>query len=190
MKGEVRLNPKTYLLREVVIIDSEVINLQKFGRHEPTKTTTGHSGTDEFGWGGEWGLRIYNDNKTYQVHDVNLHLRFNTVDSLLFRINLYNVSKGLPNESILEREIFIKGYKRKKWIKKDLVSENLIINEDIIATFELVRIWYSETGGNHLFFTHGEGYERGRTYSRYSSFDQWAIDKRPPITLFITGRVF
>ena len=187
---KVSLTPKTYLLQEVAVNDSEIINLQKFGRYQPTKTTTGHSGKGEFGWGGEWGLRIYHNKLRYQIYDVNLHLRFNTVDSILFRINIYELDGNLPGQPIPEKEIFVTAYKREKWIKKDLVSENLIVDEDIIVTFELVRIWYSGKGENHLFYTHGKGYERGGTYSRESSFDKWAVDKRPPITLFVSGRVF
>lgn len=187
---KVSLTPKTYLLQEVAVNDSEIINLQKFGRYQPTKTTTGRSGKGEFGWGGEWGLRIYHDNLRYQIYDVNLHLRFNTVDSILFRINIYKLDGNLPGKPIPAKDIFVKAYKRKKWIKKDLVSENLMVDEDIIVTFELVRIWYSEKGENHLFYTHGKEYERGSTYSRESSFDKWVVDKRPPITLFVSGRVF
>ncbi|HZX74441.1 MAG TPA: carboxypeptidase-like regulatory domain-containing protein [Cyclobacteriaceae bacterium] len=186
----VQLHTASRRLREVQIKGKEIVDLVKLGRFENTKTTTGHSGSDEFGYGGEWGLRIFNDGKTYQVYDARLHLRFNTVDSVLFRINIYKVSNDMPGVSLLDKEIFVTSHKRENWIIKNLESYNLVINEDIIATYEVVRIWYSKSSDNELFFTHGGNYERGGTYSRKSSFAPWEVNKRSPITLYITGRIF
>ena len=164
---EVRLSPRTYLLKEVVIDESRISNPVKLGRFQPTKTTTGHSGVGNFGFGGEWGIRIFNDGKVYRIKDVNFHLRFNTLDSVLFRINMYSIKENLPHESLLREEIFVKSYKRDKWITKNLESERLIIDQDIIVSFEVVQLWYSATGENHFFYTHGEGYDRSKTIATW-----------------------
>lgn len=187
---KVQLHTTSRRLLEVQIKGKEIVDLVKLGRFENTKTTTGHSGNDEFGYGGEWGLRIFNDGKTYRVYNAALHLRFNTVDSVLFRINFYKVSNDMPGESLLDKEIFVTAHKRDNWIMRNLDGDNLVIAEDIIVTVEVVRIWYSKSGENALFFTHGGNYERGSTYSRKSSFAPWEVKKRPPITLYITGRIF
>jgi len=127
---------------------------------------TGQSGTKEYGWGGEWGLKIFSDEKTYLIQDINFHTRFNTVDSVLFRINIYDIKNELPFKSLLRENIFVKSFKGDKWISKNLLEENLVISDDIIVTIELLRIWYSEKGGNYLFFTHGKRYEKGLSFSR------------------------
>lgn len=187
---KVDLKQKTYQLREVVVEAVEIRDLEKFGRHKTTKITTGHSGDGGYGWGEEWGLRIFHDNKSYQIQDVNFHMRFNTVDSALFRINIYTIKDKLPDKSLLNRELYVKSYKNDKWISKNLMEENLVIDEDIIVSFEIVRIWFSKKGENRFFFTHGAEYEKGDSYSRRSSFDNWKMGKGPPVALYITGRVY
>ncbi|MEO0330311.1 MAG: carboxypeptidase-like regulatory domain-containing protein [Bacteroidota bacterium] len=183
---KVYLSPGTFILREVVVEDSRLSNPAKLGRYQPKKTTSGQSGLQKFGWGGEWGLRIFNDGQTYRVTDINFHTRFNTMDSVLFRINIYDVKDSLPNNSLLQKELLVKTYKRDKWITKDVSSEQLFVDEDIIITFEVVQLWRSSNGNNALFFTHGEGYDRGGTYTRASSLAPWKTEGIP-ITLYVTG---
>ena len=182
---DVRLEPKVYQLREVVIRPADAPTV-KLGRYEPSDWNEGQSGKTEFGFGGEWGLRIFNDGKRYFIDDVRFHLAFNTVDSILFRINMYEVTADMPGESILLREIFAKAYKKQKVIIRDLVKENITMDQDLIVTYEVVRVWFSKRGPNQIFFAHGKGYEQGRTYYRASSQDAWTLDQHQPCTLYLT----
>jgi len=186
---DVRLTQKVYRLKEVVVHPTEKPTI-KLGRYEPTKTTTGQSGKKEFGDGGEWGLRIFNEGKRYFITDARFHMRFNTVDSILFRVNLYNVVGDMPGESILQRELFMTSRKNKKWIICDLVKENITMNEDLIASVEVVRVWFSKRGENRMFFTNGKGYEKGLNYYRASSHDTWTVDGKLPVTLFLTAEEY
>lgn len=188
LKGnlDVKLTPKIYQLKEVVVKDTRLKKPIKLGRYTASKTTTGQSNTGRFGFGGEWGLRIFMDGKKYRLADVQFHLRFNTLDSVLYRIHIYSVQNDMPHESLLKKDAFVKSYKNKKWIVKDLMSEGLVLEQDIIVTFEVVQLWYAAKGENQLFFTHGTGYERGQTYSRASSLDRWKLNERGPIALFIS----
>jgi hypothetical protein len=172
---EVRMRRKTYNLPEVVVSQNKN-KPEKIGRYQPSKVTTGHGGSREFGLGGERGLKILHGDKKYWVEQVAFHTRFNTLDSILFRVRIYNIENDLPKDNLLQRDLFVKSYKKDKWIVKDLSSENFILNEDVIVTFEVVRLWFSDTGENHLFFTHGIGYEEGKTYTRASSFDKWSVN--------------
>jgi hypothetical protein len=181
---DVRLKPKIYQLKEVVITDKKKKPI-KLGRYSPSKTTSGHSNTETFGFGGEWGLRISPGGKKYWIEQAGFHLRFNTVDSIQFRIKIYSVIHDLPGESLLKKDIYVKSYKNDHWILRDLSAENLVLDQDVIVTFEVLQLWYSKTGENQIFFTHGSGYKQGRTYSRLSSQDKWSIDDRPPVTLYL-----
>ncbi len=183
---KVYLSPRIFTLREIVVEDSRLSDPVKLGRYQPTRTTSGQSGLQKFGWGGEWGLRIFSDGQTYRVTDINFHTRFNTMDSVLFRISIYSVEDNLPDSSLLQQELFVKSYKRDKWITKDISSQQLIIDQDVIVTFEVVQLWRSSSGNNALFFTHGKGYDRGGTYTRASSLAPWTT-KGIPITLYITA---
>ncbi|MEM9830212.1 MAG: carboxypeptidase-like regulatory domain-containing protein [Bacteroidota bacterium] len=183
---KVYLSPRTFTLREVVVEDSRLSNPVKLGRYQPTKWTSGQSGLQNFGWGGEWGIRIFNDGQAYRVTDINFHTRFNTMDSVLFRINIYDVKDSMPNNSLLQEELLVKSYKRDKWISQDVSSRQLLIDEVIIVTFEVVQLWRSSRGDNALFFTHGEGYDRGGTYARASSLAPWKKEGIP-IALYLTA---
>ena len=187
VKGDVdvRLTSRTFQLREVVFEDAKRKPV-KVGRYTPTKQTTGHSGTRKFGLGGEWGLKIFNEGKKYWVDGIGFHTRFNHLDSILFRLRIYSIANDLPNENLLQKETFVKSYKKDKWIVKDISSENLIIDSDVIVTFEVVRLWFSDSGDNAIFFTHGEGYEKGGTYYRHVSHGEWTLNKRPPITMYLS----
>ena len=180
------LSPQTYPLREVLVEDSRISDPVKLGRSQPTKITTGYSGNGDFGFGGEWGLRINHDGQTYRITDVNFHTRFNTFDSVLFRVNVYDMQDDFPHKSLLPRELWVTSRKRDKWITKDVTAKQLVIDQDIIVTFEVVRLWRSATGDNALFYTHGKGYEQSDTYHRASSLDRWTVQDDPPITLYLT----
>jgi hypothetical protein len=188
---DVRLPSRTYLLKEVVIRPkNEKPKTEKLGRYTPTKTTQGQSGKMEFGFGGEWGLRVSPQGRKLFVDDLRFHMRFNTVDSILFRLNFYRVENGMPGESILQHELFMTGKKKQKWITRDLVKENLIVDQDLIVTVEVVRIFYSKSGENQIFFTEGEGYDEGHTFYRASSQDAWTVDQYAPATLYLTVEEF
>lgn len=180
------LAPQTYTLQEVLVEDERIYEPVKLGRYQPTKITTGHSGVGDFGFGGEWGLRINHYGQTYRITDVGFHTRFNTLDSALFRINIYNIRDSLPHESLLARELLVKSYRRDKWVTKDVSAEKLVIDQDIIVSFEVLRLWRSRKGDNALFFTHGKSDNQSKTYRRPSSLASWRIQDGPPLTLHLT----
>jgi hypothetical protein len=188
---DVRLTSRSYMLKEVIVRDkNEKPKTEKLGRYTPTKTTLGQSGKTEFGFGGEWGLKVSPQGRKLFINDVRFHMRFNTVDSILFRVNLYRVENDMPGESILQRELFMTGKKKQKWIMRDLVKENLVIDQDLIVTVEVVRIFFAKSGENRIFFTNGDGYPEGRTYYRASSQDAWTVDQYAPATLYLTVEEF
>ena len=187
---EVAMKAKSYNLNEITVKPNELLAAQKMGRYKTTKITTGQSGEGKFGFGGEWGIKITFEGQEYVIEDINFHTRFNTVDSALFRLNVYKMLGEMPGESILQNEIFVKSYRKDKWVSKNVLPENLIIRDDIIVTFEFIQIWYSNKGSNALFYTNGKGDSEGLSYSRDSSFDEWKINEKPPIAMYISVRPF
>ncbi|MEL7120345.1 MAG: hypothetical protein AAFO07_12915, partial [Bacteroidota bacterium] len=63
----------------------------------------------------------------------------------------------------------------------------LFIKQDIIVTFEVIRIWYSDKGENALFYTYAKG--QGKSYAKASSFASWEVDQRPTLTIYVSGKV-
>ena len=183
----IELDPVVYQIAPIEIVGNR-LDAFILGRTKNTKTTTGHTGNSNYGVGAEWGLKIKYPESPYYLKEVKFHARYNTVDSVLFRVNVYHIDEsGLPGRSLTKKPVFTKSYRKDKWISTNLLDRALLIEEDIIVTFETLRIWYRNKGKNWLFFSHGEGYEIGTTYSRASSHDHWQINQAGPIALYIKG---
>lgn len=190
---DVSLSEDIAILNEVVVTAKrEQAKLENLGRIKPSKITRGQNGLGTFGFGGEQGIRI-NTQKQYYLEEVSFHLRFNTVDSILFRINVYDIDEnGLPKNSLLNKDLFVKSKKKQKWINKKLGDDGLVIDQDIIVSYELVQIWYSDKSSNDIFYTYGKDYPEGGMYFRRSSMDRWITSGQGafPITLYISGREY
>ena len=185
----IRLYPRNYFLREVNIGGLRMQSREKLGPLKPAKTTLIYERDAGLGEGKEWGLRIENYGERYLLQDINFHLRLNTADSALFRLNLYGMEGDMPGESILRDPIYIKSYKRDKWVNSDLSAQNVIIDEPVIAAIEVIHVWNHDSD-LEIHFSHGEGYESSNSYSRDSSFANWQKNEYPPLTLYLTGRIF
>lgn len=190
---DVSLEEEATLLSEIVVTaKKEKSRDEKFGRTKPSKRTRGQNGLKEFGFGGEQGIRI-NALNPYFLEEVSFHMRFNTVDSALFRLNIYEINEdGLPGKSLLKQNLFVKSEKGQNWIRKQLEEERLFINQDIIITYEVVRVWFNPRSTNALYLTFGKGYPEGGVYLRRSSMDDWITDTPEafPITLYVKGKVY
>ncbi|MBS1680587.1 MAG: carboxypeptidase-like regulatory domain-containing protein [Bacteroidetes bacterium] len=186
---QIKLVEKPQQLMEVVVRPDKP-KTTKLGRFTPSKITIGHSLTKEFGLGGEWGLKISNHGKKYWIDNIQFHMRFNTVDSILFRIQIYSIKDDVPDKSLLSHETFVSSRANQHWIVRNLEKEYLILDQDVIITYEVIRVYFSKKGDNEIFFTYGKGYEEGKIYSRASSFDAWKIGepapKAIPVAMFMT----
>ncbi|MBI1767807.1 MAG: carboxypeptidase-like regulatory domain-containing protein [Bacteroidetes bacterium] len=179
---EIKLVEKSLQLNEVIVRKKKPKPI-KLGRFTPSATTIGHNLRQDFGFGGEWGLRIFSKGEKYWIDNVQFHMRFNTVDSILFRIQIYSVKDGMPNQSLLAHDTFVTSRCNQHWIVKNLERENLILDQDVIVTYEVVRIWFNKKTDNEIFFTYGKGYPEGQIYSRASSLDRWELNQPPPKTI-------
>jgi hypothetical protein len=183
------LEPKVYVLNEIVV-KSKKIKVVKLGRVKPSHWTTGQSGFKEFGFGAERGLQvIVPANKKFQVLDARFHLRFNSVDSILFRVNVYTIKNGNPHESLLKKDAFVTSKKNMHWVICNLENENLIIDSNVVITYEIVRWWFNQSD-NEIFMTHGSGYDEGGIFYRLSSQDQWKTDRNStsfPVTMYLSA---
>ncbi|GAA5020385.1 hypothetical protein GCM10011506_04960 [Marivirga lumbricoides] len=187
---KVYLSEDIQILKEVSIKANEINEEVVLGRKKKTKTTRGQSNSTSYGTGMAYGIRINTEGLSYMLKEVNFHMRFNSTDSILFRINIQDIKNGLPDQTILSKELYMKSYKGQKWISKDFSNEKIIIDQDVIISYEVVKVWFSNKTYNNIFFTYGKGYEEGGQYMRESSFSPWKTSSDAfPIALYITGRV-
>ena len=186
-KPEVRLTPVSYGLNKFTLTAPTTTERILLGADTPSKTTTGESGTTDFGRGWEWGIRISYPEQPYYLKTVDFHTHFNTVDSALFRIHVYTIRNGLPDRPLLTQAAYTTSRKKDKWISADLREQNILVEEDIVVTYELVRIWYGRKDRkNALFYTHSADSSHTSFY-RPSSFANWEVDTRTPPALYLRG---
>ena len=186
---QVEMKVRGYSLTEVTVRDSPLFRptgrTARLGRTKPTRTTTGSTGTGQYGLGGEWGIRIFTDGKIYRLKDIRFHHRWNSLDSILYRINIYELEGELPGTTLLSRELFVKCYNGDKWVGKEVEDEHIYLQQDVVVSVEIVQRWYSDKTNNSLFYSHGRGYAQSKTYHRASSQDQWQVWDNPPLTLYL-----
>ncbi|MFY0600881.1 MAG: hypothetical protein JXR03_14500 [Cyclobacteriaceae bacterium] len=166
----------------------------KLGRQKVTKSTSGQSGRKAVGFNGEYGLQIFNEGNQYLLKEAAFHMRFNTLDSILFRINIYDVQDGKPGRSILDKEIYTKAYKKDNWIRADLSAENLVMDQNLVVTYQVVEAWFSKRGDNQMFFTHGADYMEGGFFGRSPNRDEWTTSSMDtgvgPVVLYLSAEKF
>ncbi len=184
----VHLKPTSISLSEV-ILDSKKKKYKKIklGNYKNSTTTTGKSGDEVFGWGGEWGIILPKYSQEYKIKDVQFHLRFNTVDSILFRVNIYKVKSDKQKfESILQKPAFVTSKKNDNWITLNMMDRDIWVDDKILVTIEWVRIWYAGEGQNLIFFTHAKD-NKFRVIHKNNSYGTWQVNKRPALAIYING---
>lgn len=182
--ANIKLTQSVIQLKEVIVKGEKSKELLRFGRTKPTKITTGASGIDSYGIGQEIGTIIKSDGETYIIDDISFHHRWNTIDSILYRINIYSIEDEMPYNSILQKELFVMAYKRYKWVSKK-VEDLILFDQDLFVSIELVRRW-NNNGDNLLFYSHGQGLEDSKNYIRPTSQAPWTTEFSIPLTLYLT----
>lgn len=180
----VKMRKKTVYLKGVKISAKRLKSKPIILGASPSKTTTGQSGYKEYGMGGEWAVLLDPKGQQLVVEKIKFHTRFNTVDSVLFRLNLYSIKDGVPDTSLLKSTAFVTSYSGDRWISGDISDQSIRINTPVVASMELVRIWFGETTDNQLFYTHSQD-QRAKYFSRQSSLDGWEESSPVPITLVL-----
>lgn len=95
---------------------------------------------DKRGLGGEIATYIDVREKETRLLELQAQVTNMEADSLLLRVNIYNPVKKLPGENLLEQEIYytVKGTGRQSI---NLKPYNIIVNDDIIVSLELIKVF-------------------------------------------------
>jgi len=75
-----------------------------------------------------------------------LHLRRNHRDSLLFRLNLYQLEGNNPGRPLLDHDVRFRvrpgeNEAEDGWVTIPLATEQLVLDQDFVLTIELLRNW-------------------------------------------------
>jgi len=119
--------------------------------------------------GSEIGIRINIKKEQTFLEKFHFTVSHNRLDTATFRLNIYNLKNGLPNQNILKDNILIRLGKETGTFTIDLTLYNIFVSEDIFISIE----WIDGTGELHggIFFS--AAFFNSGTYIRKTSQAKW-----------------
>ncbi|MCC9166135.1 carboxypeptidase-like regulatory domain-containing protein [Pontibacter harenae] len=130
--------------------------------------------------GNEIGLLCkVKDQPTY-LEEFHVDIFLNDYDTLFFRLNIYTLTDGLPDENIQHEPIYLKFTGKKGKASVDLKPYNLMVNEDFVVSLEYVKelrkIDMTRKEQSGLYFGAKKVFG-GTVYTRSSSQGKWIVSK-------------
>ena len=89
--------------------------------------------------GNEIGIKIRINKKPTFIESFQVVVDYNKFANLKFRINIYNLKKGLPHENILIENIIVTSQIKKGLMTIDLSEYNLMATDDFFISIELIE---------------------------------------------------
>lgn len=136
LSNRIRLIPKVINLKEFVVSGRELKEKVLGNTTTSTIVTGGFSSND---LGNEIGVKIKIKRSPTYVKDFNINIVENIYDTLKFRINFYNIKKGLPNKRLFDKNIIVVTTLREGKLTVDLSKYNIVVEEDFIVAIEWIE---------------------------------------------------
>lgn len=150
---------------DVVTISASEIKEKEIGsRSKAGLLISGFSYKD---LGGEVG-RKFSIKQTSIIERIGFHVKHNSFDSIILRLNIYSIEKRLPGQ-LLSGNNFITISDQKTGQMECILRDLFEVHEDVIVTIELVEHFPLETG--YIYFSQVPPY-LGKMYYRETSFDK------------------
>jgi len=89
--------------------------------------------------GNEIGIIVKLKNKPTFIESFRAIVDYNNYKELKFRLNFYDLKKGLPNNTILQDNIIVTSSIKKGELVIDLNDYNIMVNEDFFVSIELIE---------------------------------------------------
>ena len=168
----IKLN-KTGITLKTVEVRPDLLQAKVIG-HKKTKTSRATnfsiSKKPNQNLGAAIGRRFNIGKKTSQLTEFKFYVGGNNFDTIRFRVNIYNIKNGRPNELLNQQAIMSTLIKHQKgWATVDLSTYQLFVEEDVVVALE----WIEHSQKGHVlqlpitmpaFATH---------FYKYGSQDKW-----------------
>jgi hypothetical protein len=172
----IALTPQLYGLQEVVVSNIKRVNKE-----------IGNSRIDEFdfgywknqqGLGGEIASKIRIRNERTQLKSLKFKVLENRSDSIRVRVNIYDIDPifRTPQNNILKEPIYHTISRSEDFESIPLRSQNIMVDQDIIVSIELVEIY-----GSNLGFAVAGSFNKNPSYTRPVSQAYWTAHKQKAI---------
>ncbi len=134
----IKLTPQPLLLKELEITTKSQTRI--LGNARISGRYTGW-GDFESLRGRIRGLLIHDSACPVKVKSVAFRINHNEWDSVAFRVNFLQLKDGKAGESVLNQNIFVTTSSRRKWVRVDLDSRNIVICGSVVITLEWIDAW-------------------------------------------------
>lgn len=134
--NEIKLEEEITQLSEVVV-SSKKLKTKKKGNGTESKKFRGGFTDSELG--NELGIIINIKKRPTYIKDFNAFIVENTSDSMKFRLNFYDVKKGMPGDKIIKEQIVFPIRTKTGKFTFDLSQYNIVMIDDFFVSLELVE---------------------------------------------------
>lgn len=151
-------------------------------RAKDTKyATLGHKGSDNISagfhsnaLGTELAMKM-NVKGSYNVlKKLKIHIANSELDSLAFRVNIYDLKKGIPNNNILKRNIVVRTNQKKGEVVVDLTPYNIVVTQDFAIGLEWIKDYGARKNQkDKLPLMFKAGLINGKSYFKGASQGKW-----------------
>ena len=136
-KAVIKLQPQDEILSEVMIRPRDMKSKILGNEFDSPSITAGFTSDD---LGSEIGTVMkLKDGKDYYLKNCGFNFGRVDYDSIIFRINIYNIKNGLPGDLLHQLPIYITVYRDQRSAEVDLRPYNLHIDQDFILSLEWVQ---------------------------------------------------
>ncbi|MEM9648474.1 MAG: carboxypeptidase-like regulatory domain-containing protein [Bacteroidota bacterium] len=165
-KPVIELEATTYELEGIVVKSSDS-DKRRMGYQSRSKRLFGFW-NDSLALGGEHASKIMVRRGPVKLEDLSFHVAANISDSILVRVNVYELERGLPGKNFTTANILHTIKQRQGTIKIDLSPYNIVVDDHFVISLELLKIYGGRVGIGISAFDDG-----ARSYTRVVSQGRW-----------------
>jgi hypothetical protein len=160
----IQLQEKTNELKEIVITDKK-LKTKVLGNKTHSKFIGGKFASGDLG--SEIAIRIkIKDAPTY-LDTFSFNISYNNQDTATFRVNIYGMKNGLPDQNLLSDNIIVKINGQTGKVDIDLSKYNVVVSNDFFIALEWIE------GKNNSGIVFSSGFVNKGTYYRKASQGRW-----------------
>ncbi|RAW01838.1 hypothetical protein DQQ10_09345 [Pseudochryseolinea flava] len=161
---DIQLQQRDVELNEVVVTEKK-LTTKILGNTTDSKFFGGKFASGDLG--SEIAIRIKVKKSPTYLDAFSFNISYNTEDSAMFRVNVYEVVNGLPGRNMLRENIFIKVKGETGKMNVDLLKYNIVVTGDFFIGLEWVE------GDRNAGIVFSSGFINKGTYYRKASQGRW-----------------
>ncbi|MBL7922602.1 MAG: carboxypeptidase-like regulatory domain-containing protein [Bacteroidia bacterium] len=171
--GNFSLAQGSISLKEATIRSRELVE-RKLGNFTDSEGVTAGFSSNDLGC--ELVIKIKAKRSPSYLETFRFHIARNIFDTLLFRVNVYDIVDGRPGQIINTKNIFCTSTAKSGWVSVDLRDFNIVAEGDFAIGLELIRDFRKGEVTKGLYFS--AGFLNKNCYYRSASQQDW---KKVPV---------